>query len=463
MIKQILNEFNDTNSTNDKKLVLEKYKSNKLLIDVFQKALDKVKWTWGITLKNVPTYTPIENNNLDWALLAIEKLNDRTYTGNAAIEYLHNILSNISEDNAYIIERIIERKLRINFGKSEFNKIVDKKDILTRPPYSRCEIGTKANVKKNIDFSKKVFSQVKMDGTYRSALVDNDITIMSRQGNEDSFPLIEEQIQTMEIDGYVLLGEMTLRGEKDRNKGNGLINSDNPPHEDIVFTVWDMLPASEYAMTKAEIKKATEAKTLSHYEDRFAKLEGILEVASLNNVELVEYEIVTSMKEAYEHFQEISGRGDEGTIIKAADMVWKDGNSKQQLKVKLVISAEMRIIGFNYMKEGSKLDKLRKKFKLTSDANIVASLKFENDDKDIQGSTAGLSEDLMMEITANQYSWKSKIIEVEFNDITKSKSNNYYAFSHPRFIADRSNEKSTTDTLAKCEEMKIMAMENGGA
>jgi len=463
MIKNILDEINLSNGTNDKMLVLEKYKNNKLFARVLKMSMDKVVFNYGVTMLNINIPSINKGTlSLELALDLIEKnLVTREITGNAAIELVQNLLSQVSKDSAYIIECILNRKLKINIGKTNINKVF--KDLITRPPYSRCEIGTKANVEKNIDFSKKVYSQVKMDGTYRSALNSSGVTIMSRQGNEDSFPLVESQLVLLQVNDKVFLGEMTLRGEKDRNKGNGLINSDNPPHEDIVFTVWDMLPASEYAMTKDEIKVATAKGTLSHYEDRFSELEQLLIDTPLANVELVEYKIVTSMKEAYEHFQEISGRGDEGTIIKAADMVWKDGNSKQQLKVKLVISAEMRITGFKEMKEGSKLDKLRKKWKMAPDAKIIASILFENDDKDIQGATAGISEDLMFEITGEQDRWMSKIIEVEFNDITKSKSNDYYAFSHPRFIADRSDEKSTTDTLAKCEEMKIMAMENGGA
>ena len=46
---------------------------------------------------------------------------------------------------------------------------------------------------------------------------------------------------------------------------------------------------------------------------------------------------------------------------------------------------------------------------------------------------------------------------VQFNDLTKSRDNDYYALSHPRFICFR-DDKNCTDTLERVQEMKEMAM-----
>jgi DNA ligase-1 len=161
---------------------------------------------------------------------------------------------------------------------------------------------------------------------------------------------------------------------------------------------------------------------------------------------MIEYIEIKSMREAYEHFQEVTKRGDEGTVIKTEDMVWKDGTSKQQLKVKLVISAEVRVTGFIEGKKGTKRE-------LT-----FGSLMFENDEGTIKGSTSGFNDEMLELINNNRNDWLNKVIEVEFNNITKSSSSETYAFSHPRFIADRSNEKTNTDTLETCLKMKEMAM-----
>jgi ATP-dependent DNA ligase len=139
-------------------------------------------------------------------------------------------------------------------------------------------------------------------------------------------------------------------------------------------------------------------------------------------------------------------QGLEGGIIKDWSLIYKDGTAKKQLKLKLVISAEVRVTGFIEGKKGTKRE------------NTFGSLIFENDEGTIKGSTSGFTDKMLEEINSNRDSWIGRVIEVEFNDITKSRDSETYAFSHPRFIADRSDEKNSTDTLERCQEMKEMAM-----
>jgi len=217
-------------------------------------------------------------------------------------------------------------------------------------------------------------------------------------------------------------------------------------NKNIVYTVWDMIPVQEYAMDKDQIKAATKAGTMSVYEDRFSMLIDVLEKHKPANVELIEFKIVISMKEAYEHFQEITERGDEGTVIKAHDMVWKDGTSKQQLKVKLVIDAEVRLVGFL---EGTKGTKREATF---------GSMIFETDDGMIKGRTSGFNDEQLVDYNSRREELIGKVFTVEFNDITKGRSNDHYAFSHPRFIEFR-DDKDTTDSIERVLESKEMAMD----
>lgn len=439
MIKSILNELNEDNGSNYKMDVLRKHKDNELLQRVLKMAYDKVTHTYGITMKNVNIYDKHEHTlSLEKALdLLEEKFVTRIWTGNEAVEMLETMLNNLSEDDAYVIEKIIGRDLRVNVGRSNINKVF--KNLIIKPPYQRCEIGTKKNVDKNIDFNQKVFSQIKMDGTYRSTLINEyGTTIQSRPGIEDIFPVIENELMLLGIQGdYALLGEMTLRGEKDRKKGNGLINSDNPPHEDIIYTIWDIVPAHEYNKKNGE----------SNYEDRLDMLESLFSGRNFNNIEVIDYRIVNSMTEAFEHFQEVVEQGLEGTVIKAHDMKWKDGNSKQQLKVKLIIELDMRITGFT---EGT-----------GKNADYFGAITFENDEGTIKGKVgvSSMTEKIRDYIHENREEFIGQVMEVHCNDITKSKANDFYALSHPRYERVRGVDKET-DTLERALEQKQMAMEN---
>lgn len=442
MIKAILDEMNQENGSNFKISVVKKHLNNKLFQRVISMTLDKVRYTFGVSMKNVSAGSSENTKDLSWGLDNLLPLVKREITGNAAINQLEIILESMSENDREIIEKIIGRDLKVRLGKNHFNKLLDKEYQITRPPYQRCDIGTEANVKKNINFKNRVFSEVKMDGTYRAATIDTDnITVMSRSGQEDQFPIIEKELQSLEIDGYTFLGEMTLEDEQDRAKGNGIINSITEREEkqnQIIFTVWDMVPASEYSMTKEQIKVATKAGTLSKYGDRLDKLETLLKDKGLRNVRVIEYIEVNSMKEAYEHFQVITKRGDEGTVIKTEEMVWKDGTSKQQLKCKLIFEIDARIVGFIEGKKGTVREK------------TFGSLMYETDDGLIKGSVSGLTDKILEDFNSRREELIGQVIEIEANDLTKSRDSETYALSHPRFITLR--DKDTTDTLERAKQ-----------
>lgn len=445
-VKDILEELNLENGSNYKIDVLKKYQTNENLKRLLKMTYDKVSYTYGITMKNVPE---IENYSgkisLMYALTVLEQdFATRNVTGNKAIELLTKTLKELSKEDAEVLAKVLDRDLRINIGRTNINKVF--KNLIVKPPYTRCSIGTKENIQKNIDFSRTVYSQEKMDGTFRRALIDGEnIEITSRPGIVTEFPLIEKQLKSLNVDGYVLIGEMTLKGEKDRKKGNGLINSLKIPHEDVIYTVWDMIPAIEFSKTKAEIKELEKEGMLSLYETRFNKLKDILTSANLENVKLIECKIVKSMREAYEHFQEITKAGGEGTVIKAHDMTHKDGDSKKQLKVKLEIALDMIITGFT---EGTGKNKA-----------YFGAITFENHEGTIKGKVgvSSMTEKMRNKIHTHRDEYIGKIMEVHCNDITKSKDHDYYALSHPRF--ERIRSKNETDTLERALELKEMAME----
>ena len=163
-------------------------------------------------------------------------------------------------------------------------------------------------------------------------------------------------------------------------------------------------------------------------------------------IEIIPFFYVTNLQEALQQTSEWMSEGYEGAILKDWDMVFKDGTSKQQLKLKLEISAEMRIVGFH---EGTKGTKREGK---------VGSIIFENDEGTIKGRTSGFDDKQLDWFTEHQEELIGNIIEVQFNDLSKANGSDTYALSHPRFIEFR-NDKDETDTLEKVFKLREMAME----
>lgn len=162
-------------------------------------------------------------------------------------------------------------------------------------------------------------------------------------------------------------------------------------------------------------------------------------------IRIIETYIVHNIKEALKITSDFMNLGFEGSILKDSSSVFRDKTNPQQLKLKLCISVEMRIIGFH---EGTKGTKREGK---------VGSIIFGNDEGTIKGKCSGFSDTFLDEISANREAFLGSIIEVEFNDLTKATGNTYYALSHPRFIEIR-HDKTETDTLEKAFQLREMAI-----
>ena len=130
-IKEILDEIAAISGKNDKLKALAKYKDNELLKRVIYLAHSpRIKFY----IKQIPAYTPDNDGGetLEWALNGLKWISDRSYTGHEASEWLSTIMSGISIDDAYVIERIIDKNLKIGMD-SGINKVIPK--LIEEPPY----------------------------------------------------------------------------------------------------------------------------------------------------------------------------------------------------------------------------------------------------------------------------------------------------------------------------------------
>jgi hypothetical protein len=444
MVKAILDELNLDNSTNYKRDILGKYKDNQLFKRVCQMAYDKVKFTYGISLKNISEDywlgeggdLPLEN-----ALDILEqKFCTREWTGNKAHEELHNLLSSVSLEDAYVLERVIERDLKINIGRTELNKVW--KNLITKPAYMRCGVLSNKTLKK-IDFSEGAILQLKADGTYRSVTVDEGkVTIESRSGELSSFPLLETELTKLKDGVYV--GELLVHGIHNRAEANGIINSPSADHSDVYIQLWDYITLDEF-YTRPKDKKN---KTL--YVDRWNNLLDILSGSDVDSkkVTSIPTEFVSNIRKAMEQTAEWMKEGYEGSILKDKNNIFCDHTSPTQLKIKLEIELEVRITGFSEGKKGTKREK------------TFGAMMFETDDGKIKGQTSGFSDDMLKDFNSRREELIGQIFTIRCNDITISKDHDFYALSHPRFIELR-EDRDTTDTLERSFELKELAMTLG--
>lgn len=435
-IYEFLIEINESNSTNHKLQILNKHKNDETIQLILKMTYDKVRYTYGI--KKVPEFQKFMTTSatLDMALnfLLIE-LSTRVLTGHTALNELTDILQRLSTTDANIILKILDRDLKIGIGKTQINKTW--KDLVVDPPYMRCGIYSEKTSSK-IKFPAIV--QLKADGMYQSVTVfDGSVTFESRSGEERQFPTLQEQFSKLS-DG-VYIGELLIPGTLSRSEANGLLNSDNPPHEKIIMQLWDCVTIEEYQdakHTKKEIERLT-------YSQRFEKLIKHLQINQSENIKVIDYLNVETIQEALTQTSKWMTEGFEGSILKDNCNIFKDHTSPTQLKLKVEIELDVRVTGFTNGTKGTRREQ------------TFGAITYTNDEGTIKGQCSGFTDKQLEEFNSKREELIGKVITVQCNDLTKGRNNEYYALSHPRFKEVRT-DKNLTDTLKRALEVRDSAM-----
>lgn len=451
-IKQIFDEIANESSTNEKMNILSKYKDNELLKRVLYMANSKrVKFY----IKQIPEYVKnmhSHTSTLEWALDQLKPLSDRELTGYAAIGWLKQTLESINPDDAYILERIIEKDCKINMGTRNINKVFP--DLIEKTGYMGCQPYSKDLLLKLLNKG-KCFSQEKMDGRFVNIIIQGgEVANESRQGEPTILdnPFFMSELTSMK--DCVLNGELTMGENISRYESNGMISSlisiatkkfegkdttkeikkfesKHMPYREaldlIRVTAWDILTIDEYFTRKCKRR----------YDDRLAELNAT--VQGFKTLSVVETRIVSTLEEVMNHFNDVVGRNGEGTVVKSRDGFWADTKPSYQVKVKKEINLDLRIVGFNYGTVGTKNE------------HVISSINVISEDGLLKTKPQGMDEDTMDYVTENQDKLLNTIIEIKCCGLSQD-SNGNYSTLHPVFKTFR-NDKDTANTLTECIEI----------
>lgn len=436
-INKILDELVGTTSSKKKIEILQRNCDFYDLWRVLKYTYDTITYTYGVTSTSIVDF--IDNLNYSTKTEAttpiemyevLENLNKRVFTGKTALAYCAKFIqSNPNEEELFL--DIIDRDLKVGINTKTINKVWN--NIVSLPKYNRCSVFSDKAVR-NIHFP--AYLQLKCDGTYREAHVHKGTVIFkTRAGEPYSNNLLEDQLADLP-DGYYI-GELTIgkadEPEANRSIGNGEINSDNPPLNKIHFTMWDYISDDEYVNPGSEpyeIRFQKLLKAFEHNQRKFSLLDIVptYDVADLNEALALTYQFMD--------------KGLEGAVLKDRSMVFKDGTSTKQLKIKLKVDCEMRVTGFT---EGS-----------GKREGKVGAIVFQNDEETIKGKCSGFTDKQMEDITRYPDKYLGKVITVEFNSLSKPENHDYYALIHPRLIEVRT-DKNETDSLNKVLRLIDMA------
>jgi len=311
-----------------------------------------VRTTYGMDKvpEKDPKFAPGETLFIDPVWQMLDALAKRTLTGNAAKEEVSKWMQLLSPKSAELLKRIIKKDLRAGFTGGTVNRVAPG-TVREEPPYMRCTLV------KDVDLSTwpwadGVFSQEKMDGQFVN--VDHETTgevvITTRGGNPYPAALMKELNQAIRVTleaGTQSHGELLVTGPNGelyaREVSNGKLNSlmqggALEGGDKLVIYLWDQIPLGS-AIPKG--------KSGTPYRSRFKDLLLQLKTQPAGGpLRMVPTKIVKSLEEAMAHYRELLAQGKEGTIIAHPNGIWKDGTSKDKVKLKLQVDVDLKPVRF---------------------------------------------------------------------------------------------------------------------
>ena len=334
---EFFNDLAANSSRNYKIAELEKHRNDTLLQSIVRLALDPFTQFY---IRKIPEYTPTGKSSLEWGIDGLYELSHRVVTGNAAIEWLTRILTDLSVDDAKVIERIIQKDLRCGVSVSTVNSVWT--NIVHEYPVMLCSPFEQKLVDK---IAYPALAQKKEDGMRFNAIVrDGKVEFRSRNGKQiELLGELEQEFITL-ADGMdvVFDGELLVMDEfgyqfLDRQTGNGILNKANKSTiklEDaqrVHAQLWDMIPYMYFA--DGEYNKP--------YVDRWTPLQS---KELPKRIHLVETQLVYSLSEAQIIFENYLANGFEGIILKDGSGIWQNKRSKNQIKFKGEYDCDLKVV-----------------------------------------------------------------------------------------------------------------------
>jgi ATP-dependent DNA ligase len=263
-------------------------------------------------------------------------------TGNAAIDHLKTVLEALKEDDAKVMERIIQKDLKCGVQVSTANSVWT--GLVHEYPVMLCSQFEQKLVDK-IEFP--AYVQLKMDGMRFNAIVrDGKVEYRSRNGKEiQLLGYLDDDFIEMAGDvDCVFDGELLVKQDGkllDRQTGNGILNKANkgtisPAEASLVqATVWDVIPYMYFV----------DGVCNTPYSKRFETLNSLVNKYEPERVATVASWEVQNYEDANEMFQELLARGEEGIILKDKRGIWEDKRTKSQIKFKGELECDLKIVG----------------------------------------------------------------------------------------------------------------------
>lgn len=337
LLRTVVDELNSTNSINDKKDILSKYKDNEFIKKV-------LFYTYNPTFQYYVTPENLEKNYED-DLGTLYQFNDlfemldilrkREVTGHKAINSVNDFCYRF-EDYKDLIYKIIGKDLEIRMGDSLINKVIP--DLI---PTFDCALATDFD-KVPVDFSKDQWiASRKLDGVRCLAIIDEfgKATLWSRQGNQfETLGKVVAEVEGLGLKDMVLDGEICLTDANGNEDFQGIMKQIRKKDHTIVnpkYLVFDVITGAEFRSKTGSNK----------YLNRYAELVDLIK--GYNHISVVSQDVIADEAHYADLMHEADNNGWEGLILRK-NVGYEGKRSKNMLKCKSFKDAEYKVIDLEF-------------------------------------------------------------------------------------------------------------------
>jgi len=349
-------------------------------------------------------------------------------------------LASVDEETFEVVTRIVNKDAKCGIGGKSINKawsFDNENDLLFLMPYCRCS--TEKAKMHNIDYERGAIGQEKADGMFDNIIIDRDGGVLFRSRNGNIIHQLDHLKMFLhkaprDYRDTVYMGELLIRDEGKilpRKVGNGILSSclqntaDQAMADKAIIKLWDAVPQKDFWAGKCDIAYKFRLGRVAH----FIRIMSNIQPNTL--LSKIDSKMLYSIEEAQAFYKMLRKKGKEGAIVKNQLAEFKDHTSPDQVKMKNVSDAELRITGWKYGKADTKFH------------DCMGSVQLKSDDDLIFVSVSGFKDHERLE------DWDArigKVATIEYEGIISDKSKpGIYSLYLPRNLEMRP-DRSDTDT-----------------
>lgn len=386
-------------------LLTEYLQASPFLLTVVKAAYDPFI-TYGI--KKLPEVASLNNETFDFQTLNVWKtldgLAERKYTGDLAKTAVEVLLKIHCEKSQELLRRIIKKDMRAGFTAKSVNKAIPGSIYVFE-----CMLSHKYEEKRIKQWPVAVepkYDGVRILGRYK----DGKCRFFSRTGKEFfNFDHIAEVIESIGLkNDFMFDGE--IMSNEGFNEIVGAVHRKGQQAHDSYLQAFDIIPLKHFDAGKCDLS----------YKQRSAALHSMIERVGSPYFRKTPVTLAHNNHEVEAAYQKIRDMGGEGIIVKPMEAPYECKRSYNWLKIKDRQHVDVPILGFE-QGTGKNSERL---------GALICD--FKGVEVKVGG---GLTDYIRDEIWSNQDSYKNRLIEVEYHEITPDKS-----LRHPRFIQFRDDK-----------------------